>query len=72
MRIAGWVLFVLGAVVAVPALSVPLVLTFEETFLHRWRDPYHLVFGLSLYVGALGACVAGIGGLMAWVGRKTG
>ena len=70
MRVVGWVLVVLGAVVAVPALSVPLTLTIEETFLHRWRDPYHFLFGLCLYAGAFGACVAGIGGLMAWVSGK--
>jgi hypothetical protein len=71
VRIAGLVLLVLGAVLAVPALSVPLVWGIEELFRPSpfLRDPYHLVRSLCFVVAALGACVAGLGALMVWVGR---
>jgi hypothetical protein len=65
MRIAGWALVVLGAVMASPALAMLLIGTIEG-----WgSDPYRVVRIICFAVAAVGACVSGIGGLMAWVGR---
>ena len=58
----------LGAVTAMPALSLWLFYAIEEVFRDRFHDEQGIVSMLCLVVVAFGACTSGIGGLMAWVG----
>jgi hypothetical protein len=69
VRIAGWVLVVLGALVAIPPLGLQLVWAIDETFGRNLHDPYRIVRMFCFVIAALGACVSGIGGLMVWVVR---
>jgi hypothetical protein len=69
VRIAGWLLVLFGAVVAIPPLSLRLFFAIEEVFRHRFHDEQGIVGMLCLLIAGLGTCVSGIGGLMVWVGR---
>jgi hypothetical protein len=69
VRIAGWVLVVLGALVAIPALGLQLVWSIDALFRDGLNDPYGIVRMFCFVIAALGACVSGIGGLMVWVVR---
>jgi hypothetical protein len=69
VRIAGWILVLIGAVLAIPPLSLQLVWAIEGLFGNHPLDPYGIVQVFCFVIAALGACVSGIGGLMVWVGR---